>query len=266
MKKYTKEDDICIGGMTHLVVFISEEKYAEEAELLGKHLHAEVMREEPDEGYAGLVMRFDDDGLALTGDGLVLRGDFTRMLPRLKQSNLQREFLVKAAKVKNTGAMPTAADATAGLGEDSLLLAAAGFFVQMYEYNPVIAALLRDAMRRAAEVSELADIVGRMTLFEEDSLCALPKLSESERQPDVILLDPMFPARQKSALVKKKFQLLQRLEMPCADEEDLMHAAMAAHPHKIIVKRPLKGPYLTGRKPSYSIKGKSIRYDCIVLP
>ena len=121
-------------------------------------------------------------------------------------------------------------------------------------------------MRRAAEVPELADIIGRMTLLEEDSLRALPKLSESETPPDIILLDPMFPARQKSALVKKKFQLLQRLEMPCADEEDLMYAAMAAHPHKIIVKRPLKGPYLTGRKPSYSIKGKSIRYDCIVLP
>ena len=118
-------------------------------------------------------------------------------------------------------------------------------------------------MRRAAGVPELAEIVGRMRLFQEDSLSALPKLPSP---PDVILLDPMFPERQKSALVKKKFQLLQRLELPCADEDELMKAAMAAHPRKVIIKRPLKGPYLTGRKPSYSLKGKSIRYDCVVLP
>ncbi|MBQ4243593.1 MAG: class I SAM-dependent methyltransferase, partial [Clostridia bacterium] len=37
------------------------------------------------------------------------------------------------------------------------------------------------------------------------------------------------------------------------------------HPHKIVIKRPLKGPFLAGRKPDYSLQGKAIRYDCIVL-
>ena len=245
-----------------IVIFAAGSAHMKEAELLGKRLNADVTGEEPGEGYDGLMMRLDDNGLALTGGGLTLRGDFIRMLPRLKTSNLQRELLVKAAKLKDAEGVSTAIDATAGLGEDSLLLAAAGFSVQLYEYNPVIAALLEDAMRRAAEVPELAEIVGRMRLSEEDSLTALPKLPDP---PDVILLDPMFPERQKSALVKKKFQLLQRLEMPCNDEDELMCAAMEAHPRKVIIKRPLKGPYLTGRKPSYSLKGKSIRYDCVVL-
>jgi 16S rRNA (guanine1516-N2)-methyltransferase len=83
-------------------------------------------------------------------------------------------------------------------------------------------------------------------------------------RPDVIYLDPMFPERQKSGLIKKKFQLLQRLESPCADEEELLSAALAARPLRIVIKRPLKGPPLAGATPSYSLKGKAIRYDCIV--
>ena len=45
---------------------------------------------------------------------------------------------------------PRAVDATAGLGEDSLLLAAAGFEVTLCEADPVIAVLLEDALTRAA--------------------------------------------------------------------------------------------------------------------
>ena len=73
----------------------------------------------------------DDYGLALVGDGMELRGDFSRMLPRLRQGRLQQELLVKAARIKGVEA-PTAVDCTAGLGEDSLLLAAAGFTVTLF--------------------------------------------------------------------------------------------------------------------------------------
>ncbi len=202
-------------------------------------------------------------GLTLTDGKLALRGDFTEMLPRLRPGNLQGELLVRAAKIKGLDRPATVIDATAGLGEDALLLAAAGFSVNLYERDPVIAALLRDALRRASETPELAEIVSRMEFFEEDSVAALSKLPAP---PDVILLDPMFPARQKSGLIKKKFQLLQQLEQPCADEEALLRAAAAARPRKIVIKRPAKGPYLAGMKPSYSLTGKAIRYDCLVLP
>ena len=107
---------------------------------------------------AGLALQENAEGLTLCGNGLELRGDFTRMLPRLRPGNLQREFLVKASRIKGLGDHPFAVDATAGLGEDSILLAAAGYFVRMYEHNPVIAALLRDALRRAAEIPELKDV------------------------------------------------------------------------------------------------------------
>ncbi|MFR7797411.1 MAG: class I SAM-dependent methyltransferase [Collinsella sp.] len=49
-------------------------------------------------------------------------------------------------------------DATAGFGEDSLLLAAAGFTVDLYEQDCVIAALLKDALDRAAMIRRLTAV------------------------------------------------------------------------------------------------------------
>ena len=241
----------------------------------------------------GLELGRVDGRLTLAGDGMELAADFRELLPRVRHDRLGRELLVKAARVKGEAA-PTAFDATAGLGEDSLLLAAAGFSVTMCESDPVIAALLADALARAAEDPELAGIVARMTLVQGDSVELLPRLGSADGEgaaaggaggegaaaggasatgalalagsPDVVYLDPMFPARTKSAAVKKKFQLLHRLETPCANEDELMAAALAAKPRKVVVKRPIKAPVLAGVRPSHSIQGKAVRYDVIVPP
>jgi len=203
------------------------------------------------------------EGLTLVSGELSLRGDFSAMKDRLKPNNLNGEMLVRAARVKSplNGDTPVAVDATAGLGEDSFLLAAAGFKVYLFEKNPTIAALLKDALERARKDSSVAEIAARMTFMEGDSIEGMTVLSE---RPDVIYLDPMFPERKKSGLIKKKFQLLQLLERPCDDENGLLSAAIAVSPAKIVIKRPAKAPALGGIKPSYTISGNSIRYDCIV--
>ena len=202
------------------------------------------------EKLGGELFLIDEEGcLTLTDGRLRLKGDFTSLMPRLKTSNLQREFLVKASKIKGVG-HPVLIDATAGMGEDSMILAATGFEVYLFEYDHAIAALLKDA-------------VARMHFAEGNSIELMAGLGI---EPDVVLLDPMFPARQKSALVKRKFQLLQQLEKPCTDERDLLDAALNMKPRRVVIKRPLKGPYLADIKPSYSINGKAIRYDCIVIP
>lgn len=251
--------------MAGLVLIVSEDADEVEASALAARLSVPLMRESEagrlDE--AALALRFDTEGLSLVRDGMVVRGDFSTMLARLKPHVLGRELLVRAAKIKGAEGPLTAIDATAGLGADSLLLAAAGFEVCMYESDPIIAALLRDALRRALAKPELAGIVSRMQLVEADSVSALPQLSDV---PDVVYLDPMFPARTKSAAVKKKFQLIHHLERPCENQEELLEAALAARPRKVVIKRPAKGPYLAGVKPSYSIEGKAVRYDCIVVP
>ena len=198
------------------------------------------------------------EGLTLSDGKNAVRGDFARLLPRIRRGNLASEHLVRAVKIKGI-AEPLVVDATAGLGEDAFLLAAAGCRVLLFEYDPVIAALLRDALERAKADPETAPIASRLTLRPEDSIPVLPTLS-----PDVVLLDPMFPERKKTALVKKKFQLIHLLEKPCEDERALLDAALAARPKRIVIKRPAKGPFLAGVKPSYSLDGSAVRFDCIV--
>lgn len=242
-----------------LVVFAACPEYLPAAQHLAARLSAPLADTEP----AGLALRLDANGLSLVGDGMTLRADLARMAPRIKPHNLHRELLVRAAKIKGESGPLTAVDATAGFGEDALLLAAAGFSVLLYERNPIIAALLEDALRRARALPSLQDAVSRMQFVAGDSLQALPELSI---RPDIVYLDPMFPARTKSAQVKKKFQLLHHLERPCEDQDELLDSALSAHPHKIVIKRPPKGPYLADFAPSYSLAGKAVRYDCIVPP
>ena len=207
-----------------------------------------------------LTVMFDSRGVSLTGYGLTYQGDFEGMLHRVTNGRLSHEMLVRA--VKTEGEHLKAIDATAGMGEDGFLLAAQGYEVTLYEQNPVIAALLKDAIRRAKKNMDLKDIAGRMKVIEGNSVEGMSKLLDPV---DVIYLDPMFPARQKSSLINKKLQLIQKLEPPCSGEKDLFDAAIRANPDKIIVKRPLKSECLAGREPSYTLKGKAIRYDCYVL-
>lgn len=263
------------------------------AEALAAHLKTTLLHTTPD---APVWLSVDADGLSLTDGDQAMRGDFTKLQKRLQYHNLTHELLVKATKVKGRENLRVI-DATAGMGEDSLLLAAGGCKVTLFEQDPVIAALLQDTIRRALEEAALHEIVMRMQLVEGDSIGHLRRLGEAAtgsdvqegdvghdcstltasaaatsdadtalKRPDVIYLDPMFPERQKSGLVKKKFQLIHYLEAPAENEEALMQAAIDARPFKIVVKRPAKGPYLAGLKPSYSLDGKAIRYDCYVFP
>ena len=145
------------------------------------------------------------------------------------------------------------------MGEDAFLIAANGYDITLHEQNPVVALLLKDSLRRAKKHPELKDIVSRMHVVEGDSTVIL---SNRIDPIDLIYLDPMFPGRQKSGLIGKKLQLIQKMESPCNTEHELFDAAIKANPSKIVVKRPLKAPFLAGRKPNYSLDGKAIRYDC----
>ena len=207
-----------------------------------------------------LTLVFDGSGLSLVGSGMRYQGDFARTLNRVTKGRLHHEMLVKLAKTKTEH--PVAVDAAAGMGEDSFLLAAAGYEVYLFEQDAVIAALLRDALYRAGEDDRLREIVGRMHLSEGNSIELMPRLGIT---PEIVYLDPMFPPRKKSGLIHKKLQLIQKLEQPCADERELFAAAAAMHPKKIIIKRPLNGAPLADRKPSYTVKGKAIRYDVVVI-
>lgn len=184
--------------------------------------------------------------------------DFDSADARRRSLRPGSELLIQAAKIRQMKKNPLLIDATAGLGRDAFLLATHGFRVQMIEINPVVAALLADGLDRAGRLPHLQMIAGRIQLRRGNSLEIFVALDE---RPDVIYLDPMFPERTKSAKVKQNLRLLQYLDDHAIAPEELLHAALAVDARKVVVKRPLKGPPLAGRTPSYTLKGKAIRFD-----
>ena len=146
----------------------------------------------------------DEDGLSLVQGNMKLRGDFRHMIKRVLGGRLQHEKMLRAVRFKEDAIGMLAVDATAGLGEDSFILAAAGFSVLMCEYNPVIAALLSDALVRAQRDPDIGEIARRMELREGNGIDILGTLGW---KPDVIYLDPMFPAKKKSGISTKNLQI-----------------------------------------------------------
>jgi len=157
-------------------------------------------------------------------------------------------------------------DATAGLGRDSFVLADLGCRVLMSEREPVFAALLRSGMQRAGNSPDawLQQVLQRLSLHVGD---ARDLAAEILAGVDVVYLDPMFPARGKSAAVKKEmalFQLLLHGDDSDHDADELLLWALAQDVARVVVKRPPRAPSLANRPPSHHIAGKAVRYDVYV--
>jgi len=164
------------------------------------------------------------------------------------------EMVVKA--VWGRGKDPiTVLDATAGLGRDGFLLASSGATVVSCERHAAIALLLADGHWRAQQSGELNDILVRWTLQHTNALTMM-----AAWQPDVIYLDPMFPEREKTALVKKEMRAFRELVGEDQDAQALFDAACQFARKRVVVKRPSTGESL-GRKPSHVLEGKSNRFD-----
>ena len=152
-----------------MVKFILKKTGAEEgiSEKLSEKLSLEIIDEAASAEFGDeLYLSIDAEGLSLNGQGQSIKADLAKMARRVKKGNIEKELLVRAAKIKNPeGRILTAIDATAGFGEDSILLAAAGFNVKLFERDPIIEALLEDGLRRAAEIQELAEIATRLEVF-----------------------------------------------------------------------------------------------------
>jgi hypothetical protein len=208
-------------------------------------------------------------------------------------------------------------DVTAGFGQDALLMAHSMIKnsnrswiqnnsnigrVHMMERNPIIAALLQDALRRLELIAtcmstetdntnpdqetQLAQQLYQCLSMEwNDGLHVLTNTynvttynknnygigsnSINSTVPDIIYLDPMFPARRKSASVKKNMQilhsllqdectndnrdgenasnavlLLQQQTMTTKDDEEirLLQMSYQVARYRVVVKRPIHAP------------------------
>ncbi|WP_298608305.1 class I SAM-dependent methyltransferase [uncultured Thiothrix sp.] len=155
-------------------------------------------------------------------------------------------------------------DATAGLGREAFVLASLGCQVTLLERSPIMHALLVDGLQRAANSDDpqLQAIISRMQLEHTD---ALSWLKITEHQPEVVYLDPMFPERQKSALVQKEMRCLHEVVGEDTDSAELLDLARQVAKLRVTVKRPRLAPELANLKPAFVISGKAVRYD-VYLP
>ena len=161
-----------------------------------------------------------------------------------------------------TGVVSYVVDATAGLGRDAFLLASLGAKVTLIERSAQLHSLLASALASArAAAREVADIGARMNLLHGDARDLLPAL-----HPEVVLVDPMHPPRQGSALVKQEMRLLRDIVGPDDDTADLMRVALATAGKRVVLKWPLRADPIPGiRAASHRITGKSTRYDVFML-
>ncbi|MFC1844749.1 class I SAM-dependent methyltransferase [Thermodesulfobacteriota bacterium] len=209
------------------------------------------------------------DGLALKqtekkGPGPVTV-NFTEptMEYRLKHGGGRTQALARAIGLKK-GWQPSVIDATAGLGRDGFIMAHLGCHVHMLERSPILAVMLEDGLERAKQAAQTAEIVSRIKLTQTDSKEFLQKLKQQDR-PDVIYLDPMFPERTKSSLVKKEMRILRGLAGDDLDAEKLLDIALGCAGNRVVVKRPRLAPLLGDIAPSHAIKGKTSRFDVYLV-
>ncbi|MCC6136344.1 MAG: class I SAM-dependent methyltransferase [Candidatus Contendobacter sp.] len=168
--------------------------------------------------------------------------------------------LARAVGLKGN-ASPSVIDATAGLSRDAFVLAGLGCTVRLVERSPIIAALLRDGLRRAMQDPVIGPLVNeRLSLHLADSRDFLQWLDKTQR-PEVIYLDPMYPHRRKTALVGKEMRLLRQVAGTDPDASELLEAALTCALRRVVVKRPRLAPTLIGPSPTLHIIAPNTRFD-----
>jgi 16S rRNA (guanine1516-N2)-methyltransferase len=167
---------------------------------------------------------------------------------------------------------PTVLDATAGLGRDAFRLAYHGCQVTAMERSPILFALLQDGLDRANRVPELHEHLGdRLRLLQGDArdvlrqMCGTAAPGCVASAPDVIYLDPMFPPKKKSALVKKEMRILRQLVGDDPDARELFDVARAAARQRVVVKRLTHAEPLAPN-PTHAHRDKTTRYDVYLTP
>ena len=74
----------------------------------------------------------------------------------------------------------------------------------------------------------------------------------------------MFPPKSKNAKSEKEMQAVQNIADSEDDHDKLLSGALESRVKRIVIKRPIKGGFLSGISPSFSIKARSIRYDVFI--
>lgn len=187
--------------------------------------------------------------------------DFTAdsLLWRVAHSGRHSEASARAVLGKDES--PRVFDATAGLGRDSFILQCCGAKVLMFERNPVVWALLYDALLRARGDTQFMEGLpnGLPELAPLGSVLEHPECGNA----GIIYYDPMFPPRRKSAQVKKEMQILHAVVGADQDSDDILPRLLARASKRVVVKRPADASCVAAGALQRSgfADGKACRFD-----
>ncbi|MBF0453519.1 MAG: class I SAM-dependent methyltransferase [Magnetococcales bacterium] len=217
---------------------------------------------------SGLYLFLTEQRLELHQGGQTMEGpvfaDFIsgKMGYRRARGLGSRQPLGRAVGLKK-GHVPSILDATPGLGRDGFILACLGCSVRWVERSPLIAALLEDGLKRARDDDQTRTIIDQnISLEVGDGIHFMNSGLEIGRHPEeVVYLDPMYPHRTKSALVKKEMRRLRALVGDDTDGDDLLKTALNYAGNRVVVKRPHPSSPLGGLAPDFAITTKKSRFD-----
>lgn len=180
---------------------------------------------------------------------------------RLQHGGGKNQAIARAVGLKKYKKQLTILDVTAGLGKDAFILASLGCQVQLIERSPIIGSLLLDGLQRANAMNVMASIIRSMTVTIADAKDILQNLRKEEC-PEVVYLDPMFPAKNNSALPKMEMRMIRDIAGDDRDADALLKLALEKAQTRAVVKRPKQAPLLlTQPIPDFRLKGRSGRYD-----
>jgi 16S rRNA (guanine1516-N2)-methyltransferase len=170
----------------------------------------------------------------------------------------RRQPLGRAVGLKK-GEFPTVLDATPGLGRDGFVLACLGCSVRWVERSVIVAALLQDGLNRACTDPASKQIIEQNISLEVGD--AQDIMLAGLEPEEVVYLDPMYPHRTKSALVKKEMRRLRLVVGGDEDSDSLLDRALRYAKNRVVVKRPHPSKPLGNRVPDFAIPGKKTRFD-----
>jgi len=178
---------------------------------------------------------------------------------RAARATVKNEAIARACGVGKSPQPLHIVDGTAGLARDALVLAALGCKVALIERNPLVGALLQDALARLTLAAPAA-LKGSL-YFAGSTLTAF----EPCASVDVVYLDPMYPKgkhkRDQKSAVKKDMQMFHALVGDDADADALLAPALELAQKRVVVKRPTHADFLAGREPNQQVMSNKQRFD-----
>jgi 16S rRNA (guanine1516-N2)-methyltransferase len=237
-----------------------------------KDLKVFLDREAVPENYSGLILHCAESGLSISCPGhspaspTQINFNSDSLQYRLNTSK-RSEGLLKAVGLDKYSLPLSIVDGTAGLGTDAYIMAAMGCQVTMLEKSAIMAALLDDGLKRGINSADplLKSHLHRMTLYFTDVISYLNAIDTSVIKPDVVYLDPMFPARDKSAKVKKDMALMQKLLPANDDVEEMLDIALRCAGKRVVLKRPgkanPKAMKAASPRPEFQVPGKACHFQ-----